>query len=319
MSTLNCPHETSSPVFSIVIPVYNREGFLPTCIESVLSQTFSSFEILIIDDASLDSSMAVASAYAHQEIRITALSNPRNLGSQRSRNRGLSLATGKYIIFLDSDDILSPYYLQIAYKAFSLFPRLKLFAVRCVQASVENSDLVSMAELVDDLGPCCEVDLRSYLNKIYSWPTSASSWDKNALLELGGWDESLTLWQDWNLNVRFLASGQSALYCDLPLVVYRLTADGLSRQKHRKIHVPYLRSRVSAWKACCSSEVRISHRDEWLRHFCGAVTICRHERSTLRQLILSAYYSILCWPSLRTLRRIRSAWLAGSSESSSLN
>jgi len=307
MPKLNHFRASKKPIFSIVIPVYNREDLISTCIDSVLWQTFPSYEVLIVDDASIDSTMTVVSAYAQQDSRIYAFSNQLNLGSQRSRNRGLSLAKGQYIVFLDSDDILSPHYLQIVYSAFSRHSWLELFSVNCIKGSGEASDLSKIKVTVDRLGNCCRVDLRTYLNNTYKWPTSCSSWDRLALLKLGGWDETLSLWQDWNLNARFLASGKTSLFFNKALVFYRLTNDGLSRKKGGKRHIPYIRSRISAWKSCRGTDLRISHRDEWLNHFLGAVVMCRDERSNLCELVISVYYSIRCWPSLKTLRRVCAA------------
>lgn len=94
------------PRVSVVIPVYNRERYVREAIESILAQTFRDFELLLIDDGSTDRSREVMSAYADSRIRV--VSNPRNLGIPRTRNRGLELATGEYLAWLDSDDHACP-------------------------------------------------------------------------------------------------------------------------------------------------------------------------------------------------------------------
>jgi len=91
---------------SVVIPVYNREAYVGDAIESVLAQTFTDFEVLVIDDGSTDRSREVAGAYRDPRIRL--LHNERNQGLPRTRNTGVDSARGTYLAFLDSDDLALP-------------------------------------------------------------------------------------------------------------------------------------------------------------------------------------------------------------------
>jgi glycosyltransferase involved in cell wall biosynthesis len=93
-----------TPRFSILIPVYNREVFVKECIDSILSQSFSEFEIIAIDDGSSDHSFETLQTYGN---RIIALQQ-KNQGPEFARDFGASLAQGEYLVFLDSDDILLP-------------------------------------------------------------------------------------------------------------------------------------------------------------------------------------------------------------------
>lgn len=95
-------------MISVIIPVYNVEQYLFTCINSVLRQTYSDFEIICIDDASSDSSLDILNYFSRKDSRIKVIKNETNMGPGFSRNRGIKIAKGKYISFLDSDDFLSP-------------------------------------------------------------------------------------------------------------------------------------------------------------------------------------------------------------------
>ncbi len=95
-----------SPKVTAFVPVYNRERFVGKAIESLLAQTFSDFELLLIDDGSTDDSLRVMRSYGDPRIRIER--NPRNLGVPVTRNEGLRLARGEYIALLDSDDYAYP-------------------------------------------------------------------------------------------------------------------------------------------------------------------------------------------------------------------
>lgn len=92
-------------MISVVIPVYNVEDYLPQCLDSVISQSYTNLEIILIDDGSRDSSGKICDEYALQDSRIRVI-HQQNQGLSAARNAGIEIATGKYIIFVDSDDYL---------------------------------------------------------------------------------------------------------------------------------------------------------------------------------------------------------------------
>lgn len=92
-----------NPTVSIIIPIYNAEKNLPRCIESVLKQEYTNFELILVDDGSSDSSGAICDEYREKEHRIRVI-HKKNTGVSDSRNIGISMAQGEYIQFLDSDD-----------------------------------------------------------------------------------------------------------------------------------------------------------------------------------------------------------------------
>lgn len=93
----------TKPYFSVIIPVYNAENYLPQCIESVLKQNYSNFEMILINDGSQDSSGLICDDYQKQDNRIRVY-HQGNLGAATARNKGIVRANGEYILFLDSDD-----------------------------------------------------------------------------------------------------------------------------------------------------------------------------------------------------------------------
>lgn len=93
---------------SIITPNYNCARFIAQTIESVVSQTYSQWEMLIIDDCSTDGSYEIALAYAAKDNRIKVIRNEKNSGAAVSRNKALELAQGEFIAFLDSDDLWMP-------------------------------------------------------------------------------------------------------------------------------------------------------------------------------------------------------------------
>ncbi|MBQ5325690.1 MAG: glycosyltransferase family 2 protein, partial [Oscillospiraceae bacterium] len=102
------------PFFTIGIPVYNTEKWLGECLNSILSQNFTDFEIICVDDGSSDKSLDILHTYAAKDDRIKVISRP-NGGPATARNAALVSACGQYIFFIDSDDTMNSGSLQQAY------------------------------------------------------------------------------------------------------------------------------------------------------------------------------------------------------------
>ncbi|GGR81061.1 bifunctional glycosyltransferase/CDP-glycerol:glycerophosphate glycerophosphotransferase [Streptomyces eurythermus] len=96
------------PRFSVIVPCYRVQGFLPECLDSVLGQSFGDFELIAVDDRSPDDCGAILDEYARRDARVKVLHLPENVGLGMARNAGLPHATGDYLLFLDSDDTLTP-------------------------------------------------------------------------------------------------------------------------------------------------------------------------------------------------------------------
>ena len=95
------------PLISVIIPVYNVEKYLEKCLNSVLSNTYKNLQIIVVNDGSTDNSGSICDVYAEKDNRITVI-HQENKGLSSARNAGLAAATGKYIGFVDSDDMISP-------------------------------------------------------------------------------------------------------------------------------------------------------------------------------------------------------------------
>ncbi|MCR4754395.1 MAG: glycosyltransferase [Lachnospiraceae bacterium] len=106
--------DNNSPLVSVIIPICNTEDYLDSCLSDVLRQSFRDFELILIDDCSNDSSYEIMQIYCNAIPEITLLRNETRKGAGYSRNRGLDLAKGKYILFLDSDDFFDKHLLEKA-------------------------------------------------------------------------------------------------------------------------------------------------------------------------------------------------------------
>ena len=100
--------KANSHLVSIVVPVYNAARFIDETIKTVLDQTYTNWELLLVDDKSTDESVKLIKPYAAKDKRIKLLSNKQNSGAAISRNKGIDVAKGRYIAFLDADDLWLP-------------------------------------------------------------------------------------------------------------------------------------------------------------------------------------------------------------------
>lgn len=103
------------PEVSVIIPVYNVEKYLKRCIDSLIKQTFQNYELILINDGSKDSSLEILETYKNnKKIRVF---DQKNMGPAKTRNKGIKLSKGKYVMFIDSDDYVLPDYIEHYYQA----------------------------------------------------------------------------------------------------------------------------------------------------------------------------------------------------------
>lgn len=110
------------PMVSVLMTTYNREKYLAIAIESVLASTYTDFELIIVDDQSKDRSYEIAQEYAEKDSRVRVFRNEKNLGDYPNRNKAASLARGKYIKYVDADDMIYPTGLQVMVSGMEKFP-----------------------------------------------------------------------------------------------------------------------------------------------------------------------------------------------------
>ena len=116
----------NNPITSILTTVYNREKYLAACIDGVLASSYQDWELIIVDDVSIDGSVAIARAYEQKDARIKVYVNDKNLGDYPNRNKAASYANGKYLKYLDADDLIYPRGLEVMVHTMEQFPEAAL-------------------------------------------------------------------------------------------------------------------------------------------------------------------------------------------------
>jgi glycosyltransferase involved in cell wall biosynthesis len=121
-----------NPLVSVLMTVYNREMYIAEAIESVLNSKYTNFELIIVDDCSTDNSVEVAKTYERQDNRVKIYMNNKNLTDYPNRNCAAGYANGKYIKYLDSDDVLYPFGLDILVNRMEANPEAALGLVKII-------------------------------------------------------------------------------------------------------------------------------------------------------------------------------------------
>lgn len=114
---------STDPLVSIIVPFWNGERFLEEAVLSVLGQSYESWELFLVDDGSTDASAPIARGFAERDARIRYLGHRENRGKSVSRNRGIQSASGKYIAFLDADDVWLPRILEEQVSILESYPQ----------------------------------------------------------------------------------------------------------------------------------------------------------------------------------------------------
>ena len=146
---------------SLIMPVYNCEKYLVKCIESVLCQTYSNFELLINDDGSEDSSYAICQLYADKDSRI-GLFRQENGGQSSARNAMINKVTGEYVMFIDSDDVISPDMLE------TLLNLIFVYKTDCASCRLMQVREQAVPHLEDKNWAVKSYDARKYVKKMIS-------------------------------------------------------------------------------------------------------------------------------------------------------
>lgn len=132
-------NENTTSLISIILPVFNADKTIAKCIESILFQTFSVFELLIINDGSTDSTLNICERFAVEDSRIKLI-NQKNKGVSSARNKGIDLSTGKYICFIDSDDWVESEYLAAFFQGEEIDTKEIVFQ-DCIEVSNNQSTI----------------------------------------------------------------------------------------------------------------------------------------------------------------------------------
>lgn len=206
-----------SGLVSVIMPLYNAERYVGEAIESVLSQTYSHLELIIVDDGSSDRSLAIARDYAAQDQRIKIVCNPLNYGVAKTRNLAIREARGEYVACLDNDDVALPSRLEEQVR----------FLQTCADYAFVASDLEIIDEQSRTVGwrtyPHTDEEIRRSMLRVNPVANPACMYRRAVFDELGGaYDESVCPVEDYDLVLR-MARNYKLANLDQKLTKYRIS------------------------------------------------------------------------------------------------
>lgn len=264
------------PSISVIIPVYNLEGVVGRCLDSILSQSLKSIEVIVIDDKSTDNTLKIVKKYAVQDNRVCVVALEKNGRQANARNIGLKRAKGKYIHFCDGDDTVTDEAYSILYNAAER-QQADIVVGNYARRYYENHDIIvrpySHYQSKDALERCFESCNVTLWNKLF----------KRQFIENHGirFDRQFKYNEDMLFYCYVLKANPKAAYTDEMVYVYteqlydtvytsntnairfadeRCIRDTLA--VYREIYTPQLKTNISSWKHLLTDHYY------WLHHFC---------------------------------------------------
>jgi glycosyltransferase involved in cell wall biosynthesis len=207
---------------SVVIPAYNADRFIATTLDSVLAQTFTAFEVIVVNDGSTDRTQAIVEAYVQRDDRIRLINQP-NQGISATRQRGQAAAQGDFIAFLDADDLWLPQNLETHLRHFAAQPKLGISFGR-----VEFMELDGTPTGKYSTGRMQQVDPAHLFYENLLTTTSNAIVRRSVFEQVGSFDVDLCGTEDQEFFLRTRCYGWQVEGVDTVLVRYRITAGGLS-------------------------------------------------------------------------------------------
>lgn len=257
MSTIN-------PTISVIVPVYKVERYLPQCVDSILAQTLSDIEVILVDDGSPDRCPAICDEYVVRDSRVCVI-HQENGGLSAARNAGIERASGEYLCFIDSDDWISPEYCQRLWEA-AVSTGTEMAACRMARFSEEAREQgeafyetaeVSMMEYADflrgqmgrqiEMGVCNRLFHRSVFNSLRFM---ASRFHEDIIFA----GDLLSL------------EGCRVAYLDLPLYYYRQREDSIVHQQANSVQCSPDRVFAGSYLLQCAKRQNYSYLEECLSY-----------------------------------------------------
>lgn len=280
---------------SIIVPVYNASNYLDTCIKSIIEQTYSFLDIILVDDCSSDQSLSICQMWENRDKRIRVIQHENNKGVSAARNTGLELAKGNYISFVDSDDWID-----------------KTFIEKLVDA-IENCDIVACGYekvyeklqhkfLINESGnlerekfvfhTICDNKIGSYAcNKLFRYE----------LIENIQFDESLIIGEDLDFVIQYVNKCKTYKYINECLYKYRMVEQSAMNKKAngKTNEIKWM----SALRAAEKIEINLKNSTEYI-NWCVSYRKVRSSLWVMLHMIIDGYYSKNC--SIRLKENVRS-------------
>ncbi|WMI65827.1 glycosyltransferase family 2 protein [Aestuariibaculum sp. YM273] len=210
---------TNKPLVSVIIPTYNRAHLISETLDSVLAQTYANWECIVVDDGSTDNTENMIKNYVAIDHKFKFYNRPENAikGASSCRNFGLKRASGKYVVFLDSDDLLLPHCLSNRILKAKEVPNLYFWVFPMAVQNNGKQHIISI--------PKCDDYLKAFLSCNIYWQTMCTLWDIEFLKALNGFNSRYPRLNDPEIHIRAMFHANSN---------YRVFGDGIYDSVYRE-------------------------------------------------------------------------------------
>lgn len=285
-------------LFSIIVPVYNVEKYMEECLESILSQSFGDFEIIIVDDGSTDSSSQIADAIVRKDKRVKVI-HRKNAGLSVARNTGLKNAKGDYALFVDSDDYIAENSLQaladtifqsktlpdvVFLEAFKVYPNAQ---IKPLKDNLEDFDYNEKS--TEEFFEC--------FSRMGKFPGSACTKAVKLLLikDKGLFFRPDLLSEDLDWTARLLLRAGSFAYCEHPFYYYRQNRAGSITNTIGLKNVKSLLSIIGRYSIAETANLRQVAVNSFMAYEMGIVVFNYHKLSENDKLQIKPEIMRLLW------------------------
>jgi glycosyltransferase involved in cell wall biosynthesis len=277
------------PLVTVLMPVYNAERFLKQAIQSVLAQTFADFELLIINDGSTDSSVSIIQSFHDKRIRL--VHNEKNSGVIDTLNKGISLATGKYIARMDADDYCLPTRFEKQVQYLEQHAEVIVLAACVLQVNAQDDDLGSWDDDIHNTSPQQIFRALAKTNCI-AHPTVMM---RTGIIQAYAYNKKQKGSEDWDLWMRLVSEGHRIDKLPECLLKYRLHAASVTalhnrelttEKKINRVRITFLKDRLKKFKLkkfellviiailrTIARDIKINRLPHWLRFWKRILTI----------------------------------------------
>ncbi|MCT4587344.1 MAG: glycosyltransferase family 2 protein [Carboxylicivirga sp.] len=212
------------PFFSVIIPMYNSEQYIGNTLQSVLNQEYDDFEVIVIDDGSTDNGSKVVESFNDKRIKLVSKVNG---GVSSARNRGIKEANGRYIAFLDSDDIWYPNHLKAAYYFFKVNAEVKWYSSSFIRSSANKPITIQTKMPVS-------YHIENFIKKAYAfiW-TSCVIIERHLANSVGGFPENCGYGEDSVFWYKIGLREQSIGYTSSITAIYTVRENSITQTCNR--------------------------------------------------------------------------------------
>lgn len=200
---------------SVVMAVYNAEKYLSEAVDSILAQTYSDFELILINDKSTDTSGDILADYVQKDPRIIILENEQNIGLTKSLNKGLAIAKGEYIARMDADDISVPERFEKQVDFLDAHPDYSF--VSCIAQYIDENGNPEQMRLF----PETNEEIYAMMPKVDAVMHPGVMFRRADIAKIGNYCEDFRVVQDYDLWFRGMAAGYKFYNIQEPLVLFR--------------------------------------------------------------------------------------------------